>query len=385
MKGVASKILIGLGIALILAAILWWAIAVNALVKLPDDINSTSEYTGDMTFYVNPQTQQALPEGQEMKLPLKVERTVSSVKDEYNSSTGVLAEQETMSVQGFPDETYRFQYVLDRKTAENKDDSRAWAWSSDNIVDRAPNYYPFLPMDASKDQSYSVWKNEINDSVNSEFVNEEEKDGATVYNFQGSFTGKEVAPAFVDVLSENLGLPKQISFQALSARLQAAGVDVNQLMTLLSQKLSPGDLQALTQLEQQPIAIDYLWDMDQEVSIEPKTGAPVDVYKDVESLSAAPDLSALTQILNKYQSDATLGPLLQKLQSSDQPQKIFEYSYEQTDDSVKAAVDDAKNNSGKINVAKVYIPWALLIVGALILIIGLLVGGGQPPQTEESG
>lgn len=374
MKGVASKILIGLGIALILAAILWWAIAVNALVKLPDDVNSTTNYEGDMTLYVNPLNQQRLPEGQEMKMPMQVERTIASVKDAYSSSTGVLSEEIDFKIQGLPPQGYKYAYVLDRKTVQNKNDNRAWAWTPGNVVARAPNYYPLLPFDTSKDQGYSIWKDEINEPVDSEFVNEEEKDGVTVYNFKGTFTGKEVAPAYVDMLNKTMGLPKQVTFQDLKPDLVAMGVDVDGLIALATQGMTPTQLQALNQALQQPIPVKYVWDMDQEVSIEPKTGAPVDVYKDAEALSAKPDFSQLPAMLTES---------LQSQLGNVEPQKIFEYSYEQTDDSVRKSIDDAKNDSDKINVVKVYIPWALLIVGALILIIGLLIGGGGAPQVEE--
>ncbi|OFW57052.1 MAG: hypothetical protein A2W01_00060 [Candidatus Solincola sediminis] len=380
MKGVASKVLIGLGIALILAAILWWAIAVNALVKLPDDLDSVTQYEGNMTFYINPLNQQRLPEGQEIVPEIQVERTVSSVKDEYDSSTGVLSEEVVFNI-GLPfnqTQTYKFSYVLDRRNLENKNDSRAWAWTPQDVVERSPSYYPFLPLDTTKDESYSVWKNEIDEAVNTEFVDEEEKEGVTVYNFKGSFTGKKVAPAYIDVLNQSLGLPKQVTLQDLAPTLAAMGVDVNSVMALLNQGLSPADLQAI----QQPMPVDYFWDMDQEISVEPKTGGPVDLYKDSESLSAMVNFSHLDSILGNYPQD----PVLQQLKTqlgTVEAQKIFEYSYEQTDSSVKETVDEAKDQSGKINVAKVYIPWALLIVGALILIIGLLIGGGGAPQPEE--
>ncbi len=222
-------------------------------------------------------------------------------------------------------------------------------------------------------------------------MNEEEKDGVTVYNFEGSFTGKEVASAYVSVLSASLGLPEQVAFQQIEPQLTALGLDVNGLMAAVTSKLNAADLQTFNQALQKPIPMKYLWDMDMETSVEPKTGAPVDVYKDAESLSAEADLSVITPafaVLANYAQDPVLGPILTKLQglqsqlANVEPQKIFDYSYEQTDASVQSAVDDAKTQSGKINVAKVYIPWALLIVGALILIIGLLIGGGAP-QTEE--
>ncbi len=79
MKGAVSKILIVLGIVLILAAILWWAIAVNALVKLPDDIDVENRYEGEMTWYVDPMTHQPLAEGEEVELPLEVTWPRSSI------------------------------------------------------------------------------------------------------------------------------------------------------------------------------------------------------------------------------------------------------------------------------------------------------------------
>ena len=81
-----------------------------------------------------------------------------------------------------------------------------------------------------------------------------------------------------------------------------------------------------------------------------------------------------------------MAPLLQmQTQVEDMAlSKVLEYNIAQTEETVKSAIEDAKDGAGQINLVKVYIPWALLIVGALILIIGLLIGGGQaPPQPSE--
>ena len=40
MRGIAGKIMIVLGIVLVILAILWWAFAVNALIKIPSDIDT---------------------------------------------------------------------------------------------------------------------------------------------------------------------------------------------------------------------------------------------------------------------------------------------------------------------------------------------------------
>jgi hypothetical protein len=153
------------------------------------------------------------------------------------------------------------------------------------------------------------------------------------------------------------------------------------------QAMQPQDLQALQKALQNPIPLKYYWTMEQELSVDPKTGAPVDVYKDAETLTMKVDaeaLAGLQPILGKYVSDPRLGPAITQLvalqEKLGEARKIFSYEFASTQDTVKASVEDAKDGAGKINLVKVYIPWALLIVGALILIVGLLLGGGPAPE-----
>ena len=395
MKGLTSKILIALGIVLILGAILWWAIAVNALVKLPDDIDSESAYDGEITYYLDPGTQEPLPAGEEITMPMKVDRTVKSLKDEYDSSRAVIEEKVVVEVAGMqnPPGGTTSVYVLDRKSSENVDDDRAFDFEEGNKVNRQGSYYPLFPFDTSSDDTYPVWKPEIIEAKDAEFVEEKELEGITVYNFSGGGTideRKAVSPAYVKML----GVPEEVSFDQLKPQLAAMGVDADALIATASQVIgarSPEDLQALNAALQKSIPVKYYWAAELEVYVEPKTGSPVNSYKDVEALYMELDTSGLLEvftILSKY-SDV-LGPELTQLAGlQDQmgemePTKVFEYSIVQTEDSVKAAVEEAKDGAGRINLVKVYIPWALLIVGALILIIGLLAGGGQAPvQLEE--
>jgi len=396
MKGLTSKVLIALGIILILGAILWWAIAVNAMVKLPDDIESSSAYEGEITYYVNPVTQEPLAAGEELVMPMSVKRDIVSIADEYDSSRGVIRETVMVEVAGSenPPGGLTSVFVLDRKNSENLDDDRAYDFVEGNGVKRQGSYYPLLPFDTSKDEKYPIWKGEITASVESEFVSEADKEGVTVYNFKGSKTiedRQEASAAYVDIL----GLPAEVTFEELKPQLAALGVNADALIGLATQVIgpqSPEDLQALNAALQQNIPVKYYWAFEVETSVEPKTGVPVDVYKDVESIHMELDMSGLSgifTILGKYASDPALGPELAKLValqdqlSEVEPTRIFEYSIVQTADSVKEAVEDAKDGAGRINLVKVYIPWALLIVGALILIIGLLVGGGQAPMQQE--
>jgi len=391
MKGVASKVLIALGIILILAAILWWAIAVNTLVKLPDDIDSTTEYEGTFTYYVNPQTNEPLAEGEELALDLKVKRTIKSNAEQYDSSVGIIDEEVTLTIGGMAQPALLAAYALDRKTMENVEDDRAWAYDPSNVVNRAGSYYPLLGFDVSKDETYPIWKGEVLEPVEASFINEDEKEGVTVYNFGGTIDPadkKEVDPLYI----AGLGLPSEVTFEDIKPQLTAMGVDADALITMATQVLSAEDLQALNQMLEEPIPVKYYWSAEIEVSVEPKTGIPVDSYKDEEALYMELDytqLSGIFTILSKYSDSPVLGPALTQLQDLQtqlgemEPQKIFEYYYEQTDETTRDAIDDAKSSAGMINLVKVYIPWALLIVGALLLIIGLLIGGGGVPETEE--
>ena len=65
------------GVLLVVASFVWRAVAVDALVKYPDDVDETPVYTGTFTLYVDPATTEPLAEPQEV--PLEVRRHVQVV------------------------------------------------------------------------------------------------------------------------------------------------------------------------------------------------------------------------------------------------------------------------------------------------------------------
>lgn len=393
MKGIASKVLIVLGIIFILAAILWWAIAVNALVKLPDDIDIVNEYEGKMTFYIDPLTRERLPEGGELQSEMAVEQAIKANAAAYDSSTGIVDEVLTVKLEigALPvEKTSEFAYALDRKNNENKSDERAYAWVPQNVVDRAGTHYPLFPFDTSKDEEYLMWKSEVGRGIPVEFVEEADKEGVTVYNYKLNLESTEVVPEYVEY--SPFGLKPEITFEELKPTLAAMGVNVDDFVAAASRAMTPEDLQVLNQALQAPIPVKYSWDTAMEFSVEPKTGVPVDIAKDADTLSMRPDtsgMSALGAVLEKYAANPALGPYVaqfdQLVSRLGGEQKVFEYTIKSTADTVTAALKDAKDNTSRINLVKVYIPWALLILGALILIIGLLIGGEAAPPTEAAG
>ncbi|MHB8780040.1 MAG: porin PorA family protein [Candidatus Geothermincolia bacterium] len=406
MKGIVSKVLIALGILLIIAAILWWAVGVPALVKFPDNLDLTLKYNGTQTLYVDETTgaQLATP----LELDLKIQNKFVSLADEYSSDTAVVRETTSVTVmlpngQAVPQPDVVSVYVFDRKDAKNIDDERA---IYGQVVDpasgailvpgvpanRADSYYIAMPFDLKK-EAYSMWKNETSSAYDINFENEEEKEGLTLLNFKGGVTDAVVNDHFV-ALHE---LPTTMTVGALKAQIQAAaGVDLDALLASIAPSLTAeqqAQLAAIT--DATPIPLKYTYTTERKVGIEPKTGSIANDYETVETLSGAPDTDSdvfkgITQLLTgaAAANPALLQQLapLQQMLSADAP-KIFSISFSQEEASIKEVLKDNANNASasidKINVAKIYIPWALLIVGAIILIIGLLTGGKPSEAAEE--
>ncbi len=396
MKGLFGKILIVLGILLILAAILWWAIAVGALVKFPTDLDVTAKYEGTVTLYMDPLEKKLLP--QPMELPLKVERHIQVIGSESTSNKAVVRETLTATVetpQGAQKSVDEHQYVIDRKNMKNVQDNMSWAFEEGIVVDRSGTYYVNLPFDTSKDETYPIWNDEIGGSYDiAKFTDMEEKEveGLKLYNFEGNIDNANIADYYKEVLKKE-GFPMEISFDQLKVNLKAQGVDVDPLIAALVPVMSPEDLANLQAATSQPIKLNYKYSLSIKASIEPKTGSMVDLWEAKDTMAYEVDMTGLIGLMGliqKYQTNPRvdaewkkIAPAITQLQTAP-PQKIQEVSYHQTEDSIKEMAQEAKDNIGKLNFAKVYIPWIFLIVGAVILIGGLLMGG-TPAVPAEVG
>jgi hypothetical protein len=388
MRGTAGKILIVLGIILVVMAILWWAFAVNALIKVPTGVDTEIYYEGKYTYYVDPVTFVPLPPGAEQTLPMEAILVLLSLDEEYDSGTAVISGYAQNEVAGIEGDKVDFVIVLDRKTTLNKADDRAFLLTEDFIVDRSGSHHYQFPIGTSKDRSYLVWKEEIGGPMEFEFVGEEEKGGITVYNFKGSFSEEAVVPDYI----EFLGLPTSLSFDELMDTLASMGIDLKGLVALAQERLSAEDLQALAQIQSQEIPLTYLWSTEHEVSVEPNTGVIVDSVMQVEKTSLQIDdaaLMGLVTIFMNYQLDPVLGPAIQQLldQAAGLEEasvfKLTDYYLSQTEESVQKAIEDTKKGIFAKTAVKVYIPLGLLVLGALMLIIGLFLHRSQAKPAEE--
>ncbi len=399
MKGVLSKVLIVIGILLILAAILWWAVAVPGLVKFPDNLDLTLHYEGTQTLYVNPQTGAPLPTGQEISLPLAIDNTFKSIKSEFTSSKAVVEETTTVSLGGQSQGSVKSVYVFDRKTMKNLDDPLSnYAGVPVNRAANGDSYYINFPFDTKSDQTYKVWSNEANTTYDIKFDKNEDVDGTALLDFSGGNTGVPLADYYIQMHQ----MPANVTLGALKQEILAAtGLDLNTLFAQIAATMTPDQQAVLATLtDATPVKLAYTFSNNRGVGIEPKTGAITNDYGTTQTIYAGPDasqptLQGLVQVIaGAVAANPALAQQLQPLQQVlTSPPALTKVEYKQTADSVTYLIKGEGNTNSvegqisKINVAKIYVPWALLIVGAIVLIIGLLTGGRPAPEekAEEKG
>ena len=321
-------------------------------------------------------------------MPMKSVLVLLSLDEEYDSGTAVISGYTQSEVGGVEGDRVDFVIVLDRESTLNESDDRAFLFNEDFVVDRSGSHHYQFPIGTSKDRSYLVWKEEIGEPMEFEFVGEEKKGGLTVYNFKGSFEEKEVVPDYIEFLE----LPTSMSFDDLMDAIANMGIDLKGLVSLAQERLSAEDLQVLEQIQSQDIPMTYLWSTEHEISVEPNTGVIVDSVLAVEKTSLRIDDTAITDlvtIFTNYLFDPVLGPAISQLMDQAaglEEASVFllaEYHLSQTQESVDKAIGDAKTAISAIKAVKVYIPLGLLVLGALMLIIGLFLYRGQDEPAEE--
>ncbi len=303
MKGTLSKVLIVIGVILIVAAILWWAIAVNLLVKFPSDVNVTPIYEGDVDVYQDLLTGQLVK--QPTNFPLSIERHYESVSDEYDSSKAVVIESITQKIEvplAPVEEVDTSQYVIDRKTIENVDDPRSWAFQPRFPVNRAGSFYLSFPMDLDKDKDYPIYENKVAGTYPMTKQTEEDEqdlEGLKVYLFEGALEPTKVTADYLEYV--NSGSPGQypttLSFDGLKAMITADGVSLDPYLALLNATLTPEELAKLNEVISKPIDLTYKFYTGGKVAIEPKTGSIIRLYDVTEGFMVEPEAGALFETL----------------------------------------------------------------------------------------
>lgn len=319
----AGLVLIIIGVLLVALAPIWkWGIG-PSLVKLPDTIDTTAVYEGVLTLSIDPESFSPLPADMQVKVPLTVVRKDISAPEKSTGSVAVVKETaEAKGPGGKSFLTYTKYFALDRKTAKNVTSNEA------DVKDRR-DYS--LTLGFNLDESgRKIWDDDVRTSGEVRFVKSVEMDGydsknvpLNVYTVSDEGTAK-VPP---------LGLPEKIS-----------GADIKKVMN------NP----ALPLNDAETYAIPYLKATDATLMADQKTGTIVNLdMKETYSVDAAA---------------FGMGRI-----------KLAELKYVQTPENIKSNIDYAASNYGLLAAVEIYIPLALLVIGLIVLVIGLVLYLRQKP------
>ena len=281
-------------------------------------------------------------------------------------------------------------YVMDRKTLENLADDRAYAFDPENVVDRAGAYRLNLPFDTSRDETYPIYKNEIDATYQmrpnaADPTTDEE--GLTLANFVTAVDEAPLSEAYLAELRKTVPLPEAMTLDQLKPQLQQYGLNVDALLAALAPSLTAADFAALGELAANPIPLRYVISFEGRAAVEQTTGAEVDVGV-AERIGARPELTALPELealLGRYPDvPEAVGAIaaLDEMAAAPAP-LLFEYRYDQTPESVADIADEVTATRQQILLAKFYLPFGLLIAALLSLVVGLVVYRRRRPERER--
>jgi hypothetical protein len=381
--GKKSSIAFGvIGVVLVVLAIVWWAAIAPSLTKLPSDIDTPMDFEGTLTQYIDPATQQPLAAGQEMAIPFTVLRTFASVPDLYTSGTAVCLDSIVMTIGGQERPAQLTQYALDRKSRKCVESTENWAYSPQIVLnDRVGHYGPLFPGGLKVGDTLSAFFNDVNTAFDVK-VAEEIEDynglGVTAMKIDATRPAAEYYPPVAQAFLGSQGLPMEITFAQLSAQLKAKGLDLDALMAGLATVAAPEDLQALQAITQQPVKLTYKQESGDIIYIEKKTGATIGATFD-RTTTMEMDTTNLLQafsIIGKYAQDPNVGPAIAAvMQAAGQlaqaePSKVFNQSMSIIKTSEESLAKEASSKVSLLDMAKLWIPLIILIVGFLLLVVG---------------
>lgn len=381
-----TALLLGSGLVVVLVA--WMLVGIPSLVKYPTDLEADQAFEGSFTVLVDPTS--AAPLEEPLELPLQVDRHIEAIGEESGANEVIVRETLNERAGDLIDITQVNQYVMDRSDIVNVADDRAYAFTPDNVVDRAGRYRLHLPFDTSRDETYDMYKNETASTYQLQADAAEptsEVEGLTLSNFVVDVDEVPVSDAYLEELGAAVPLPRELTLEQMKPHLLAAGIDVDAVLAALLPVLSPEDTATLVEFAGEPIGLDYVLSFGGRVSVEPVTGAEVRAFV-AESMGVRPQLETLPDllaVLGRYPQVPEAAAAATDLQALAEGPAIplFEYSYEQTPASVADIADEAAAMRMQIRLAKVWLPIGLAVAALFTLGIGTAVYLRRRPRPVD--
>jgi len=382
-----STALLVIGAILVVFAIIWWTVIGPMLVKLPDDINTHMEFEGTLTVYLDPETGAVLSEDSAMGVPISIARDFVSLPDLYTSDTAVFSDTIVLSMMGDASDPQVTHYAMDRNTRKCVDSPENWYLSPQITMDRTGNYGPLLPGGLQVGDTVTAFFNDPSvtfDVKVVEAIDDWNGLGITALKIDATRPwadyNKAVAQA---VLIDGQGLPAALTYEQLAARLKAGGLDLGQLVTGLALVATPEDQAAIAALMDETFPLIYKKSSADVYYIEQTTGATVGATFD-RSTGMSVDTSGLMgaiTILGNYTDDPVIGPAIQEALGNAtamlgaEPTKVFNQYVSIVPTGLGSETELAASAKDKIpllNLAKLWIPVIIIVVGGVILLIGAI-------------
>jgi hypothetical protein len=193
---------------------------------------------------------------------------------------------------------------------------------------------------------------------------------------------------------QSMGLPMEVTAAEMAPLLEAAGIDVNQALADVAPRLTPAESELIAGVLSAAIPLNYFFVVDGTVSIEPETGALIDVHSQQEGVAVQPDLNgvaALQPLLDKYADIPSVKALSDGLAAlaARPPQLAQTFQYTQTPASSLSTADKAREQAQVMTIVTWWVPGAMAALGLLLLGLGLFgwLGGRSrrsgAPSVEE--
>jgi hypothetical protein len=379
-------------VALIAGSVAFRTLAVPALVRFPLNVDESATYTGTAYTYVDRAT--LLPLTVPTSEPLSLSRHVQVVEGSFDEA--VVDEVVEMKV-GSTTTTEEYQYVMDRRAMTLVDDPRHYAFGDPAATMHGSGGYRInFAMGTEAAGSYLAYIPEADVTTPLVLVqgpHRHAEGDTTVIDFATKLEAP-VAPYYLAHL-QALGLPMQITAAEMAPQLTAAGIDVNQALADVAPLLTADESALLAGVLTAAIPLNYFFVVDGTVSIEPTTGALIDVHSKQEGVAVQPDLSGvgtLQPLLDKYAAIPSVKALSDGLaaMAARPPQLAQTFEYTQTPASSLSTADKARDQAQVMIIVTWWVPGAMAALGLLLVGLGLLgwLGGrsrraGAPPLEDS--
>jgi len=364
------------GALLLIGSIAFRLVAAPALVRFPLNVDETTEYSGTAVSYVDQAS--LVPFAEPKRSPLHISRRVHVVSGTF--SKAVIDETVTVKTGGTTN-VERYQYVIDRRTMKMVSDPRQVAFGDPKAVMHAAGAFRVnFAMGTSANGRYLAYIPE-EDAVSQltlvEGAHTHRDAHIKVLDFASKLNGP-VAPYYLEHLRK-MGAPMQVTAAQLAPVLLADGIDVNRALADVGPLLTPAESKLVSETLAKSVRLRYFFLSDGLISIEPRTGALIDVHTQQQGIAVQPDLSGasvLQPLLDKYAAIPSVKALSDGLAAMAKrpPQVAESYRYTQTIPSSLAATRLARDHVRTMNLVKVRIPGAMAVLGLLVLGAGLIGG-----------